>query len=470
KNYIDTTDFRVLQPAIDYYESHGTPDQRLKTRYYQGRIFMNRGEDGKAFDSFLHAAEDTTGCTDRTMTGLLYIAHGSMYWREYQYDEYIKCNQQAARIFKSMGDTLRYTGCMIRILGGADLNSDQNLMNEVFPDCIKGIFRYGYNRDNLSIIISAFSKVRPKAEFVEFINRIDDPEIFHSVAGYIANAFYQYDDLSMAEKFMTQTDESDPIYNAQTRIVILKETGNLTGALEAYDDYLREVEKEINGRMENNILFARKQYELELQSMKALLNKEKTINIVSCIALVSVIICMIIFFLYRQTMMKRRLAEAEIENLRMSIARENDELGNILKDNHQLSARMRHLLTTHVRIANDLLGELIMKGKLSPKSFEKLKKGIHENKEKFLKGLLSNYQSTHPVMMKYLEEHGLDEYEQKIVCLYALRLRGKDVVNFLDKKSHYNDVAIIRGKLIGDSETIQFRDYVQTCLLNLDEE
>ena len=26
KNYIDTTDLKVLQPAIDYYPEHGTPD------------------------------------------------------------------------------------------------------------------------------------------------------------------------------------------------------------------------------------------------------------------------------------------------------------------------------------------------------------------------------------------------------------------------------------------------------------
>lgn len=31
RNYIDTTDLSILQPAIDYYPKHGTPDQRLKT-------------------------------------------------------------------------------------------------------------------------------------------------------------------------------------------------------------------------------------------------------------------------------------------------------------------------------------------------------------------------------------------------------------------------------------------------------
>ena len=42
KNYIDTTTFDVLQPAIDYYLDHGTPDEKLRTYFYQGRILQNR--------------------------------------------------------------------------------------------------------------------------------------------------------------------------------------------------------------------------------------------------------------------------------------------------------------------------------------------------------------------------------------------------------------------------------------------
>lgn len=42
KNYVDTTTFDILQPAIDYYLEKGTPDEKLRTYYYQGRIYQNR--------------------------------------------------------------------------------------------------------------------------------------------------------------------------------------------------------------------------------------------------------------------------------------------------------------------------------------------------------------------------------------------------------------------------------------------
>ena len=38
KNYIDKTDFEVLQQAIDYYEDNGSATDKLRTLYYQGRI------------------------------------------------------------------------------------------------------------------------------------------------------------------------------------------------------------------------------------------------------------------------------------------------------------------------------------------------------------------------------------------------------------------------------------------------
>ena len=41
KNYIDRTDFEVLQPAIDYYEDNGSATDKLRTYYYQGRIYQN---------------------------------------------------------------------------------------------------------------------------------------------------------------------------------------------------------------------------------------------------------------------------------------------------------------------------------------------------------------------------------------------------------------------------------------------
>ena len=57
KNYIDRTDFEVLQPAIDYYQDHGTADDKLRTYYYEGRIYMNKGEKDPSMRAFIKGRE-----------------------------------------------------------------------------------------------------------------------------------------------------------------------------------------------------------------------------------------------------------------------------------------------------------------------------------------------------------------------------------------------------------------------------
>lgn len=64
KNYIDRTDFEVLQPAIDYYQDHGTADDKLRTYYYQGRIYQNKGDKDLSMQAFIKGRELTDEITD----------------------------------------------------------------------------------------------------------------------------------------------------------------------------------------------------------------------------------------------------------------------------------------------------------------------------------------------------------------------------------------------------------------------
>ena len=41
KNYIDTADTRIVQPAVDWYDRHGSPEERLKAYYYLGVCHFN---------------------------------------------------------------------------------------------------------------------------------------------------------------------------------------------------------------------------------------------------------------------------------------------------------------------------------------------------------------------------------------------------------------------------------------------
>ncbi|MCC8175208.1 MAG: hypothetical protein LIO91_02085 [Bacteroidales bacterium] len=56
KCWIDTTDFSVIEPATQWYSNHGTPDERLKMWYYQGRIARNADSLDLAMQCYVHAS------------------------------------------------------------------------------------------------------------------------------------------------------------------------------------------------------------------------------------------------------------------------------------------------------------------------------------------------------------------------------------------------------------------------------
>ena len=80
KNYIDRTDFEVLQPAIDYYEDNGTATDKLRTYYYQGRIYQNQGNDASAMRSFINAIDKGAESNDNLTKARSLVAQSTIYY------------------------------------------------------------------------------------------------------------------------------------------------------------------------------------------------------------------------------------------------------------------------------------------------------------------------------------------------------------------------------------------------------
>lgn len=78
KNYIDTTSLDILQPAIDYYLRKGTADEKLRTYYYQGRIYQNRENNDSAMQSFMRGREYCGQASDTLTMANLLVAQGTI--------------------------------------------------------------------------------------------------------------------------------------------------------------------------------------------------------------------------------------------------------------------------------------------------------------------------------------------------------------------------------------------------------
>ncbi|MDE5585855.1 MAG: hypothetical protein K2I92_05875 [Muribaculaceae bacterium] len=119
KNYVDTTTFDVLQAAIDYYIKNGTPDEKLRTYYYQGRIYLNRNDRDSALHSFMKGLDVAENCTDSLIIARTLVVQGIIYKSFYDYDGYTSNYLRAADIFNRKHQKAYEFDCLLNALNGA---------------------------------------------------------------------------------------------------------------------------------------------------------------------------------------------------------------------------------------------------------------------------------------------------------------------------------------------------------------
>ncbi len=118
KNYIDTTSFDVLQPAIDYYLEKGTPEERLRTLYYQGCIFLNKSDFDMAMQCYLKAEDLKDECKDTITYANMLVAQGNIYAKSCQIEGYVRNNLCASELYNKIGEQRRELSSLIRALDG----------------------------------------------------------------------------------------------------------------------------------------------------------------------------------------------------------------------------------------------------------------------------------------------------------------------------------------------------------------
>ena len=98
KNYIDTADTRIIQPAVDWYDRHGTPEERLRAYYYLGRELYNGMDYYNAFLAYSNALESLSLEDCSKQAGMLYTGLADVCFKTYDYalcEEYLKKAQKA---------------------------------------------------------------------------------------------------------------------------------------------------------------------------------------------------------------------------------------------------------------------------------------------------------------------------------------------------------------------------------------
>lgn len=100
KNYIDTTALSILEPTVAYYERLGSPQDKMLSCYYLGRIYANR----KDSVIFYSQALRESGEYDYYHRGLIYAASADAYNASFNDEEELRNTILAYECFEKIGD------------------------------------------------------------------------------------------------------------------------------------------------------------------------------------------------------------------------------------------------------------------------------------------------------------------------------------------------------------------------------
>ena len=118
---------------MDWYRKHGTADERLKSYYYQGRVYQNAGDNEAAMGSFVRAEAYAGQSDDKTAAGLLYLAMSNISMDIFDMDKVLEYSSDAEKIFKETEDTARYSSSLLKVCTYYSIQEDYEKAVRIIP-------------------------------------------------------------------------------------------------------------------------------------------------------------------------------------------------------------------------------------------------------------------------------------------------------------------------------------------------
>ncbi len=236
---------------------------------------------------------------------------------------------------------------------------------------------------------------------------------------------------------------------------------------------------------------ADERHRIELKAHKDAQHKSLVIwGCIGCIAVLAMGV-FILLLLVRSNRAKKELAiqrimAKEAENARLKSDREklaleaenlahrvemleneSESLKSLMETREELPSEVRNAIQVRIEMLNSLLASYITANDQYEKPYDIWVKQLTDDTEAFMDSNRLAFQASHPRFIQYFEEHGLTVDEINYVCLYAIGLRGKEVGNYMKKRSHVNMSSAIRKKLGIDKHETNIGIYVRKLLKSL---
>ena len=455
KNYIDATSDSLTSIALAYYKKHGTPDDKLKAYYYNGRICRNNKDYEGAMANYLNAEKYVKDCKDYVSVGRLYNAKTVIYKEIFNLDMAIKPTEMSGLYYLKGGDTVRYITSLNNMTAIYLTLNKYDSVGVCFSR-IEDLEKYMTIRQKNSYYINLINYKIAKSDSTlthiveEYINCFTDKsKISWRV---VADAYLKMGKAEMAYLALKNADGFNNAQNSEgiyhyTAYEVYRTLGDYRSALDHLEKY-----QSMSSSKDLNILRSDTKF---LEERYYAQKKELEHKYYIVILLMGVIMFMMLLVIsvryYRDLNNRRMLKLQEMEEQKNVLSNqyekalsEQRKLRSLLVK-QSFNENLRRTVEERLEILNNFIVSNIS-GIDMDKSLQELARYM-ENNEEFLQSTRKSFELTHPKFISYLTKKKLTEWEIGCCCLYCTGLNGNEIANYLDVKYFYKHSSIIRKKL-----------------------
>ena len=473
KSYIDATDDSLINIAVDWYRKHGTADERLKSYYYQGRVYQNSGDNEAAMESFVRA--EASESEDNMSNGLLYKAMSGIYIQIFDFAKAELYNDRAKECYLLAGDTDKYAGTILFSsdlhYANGDYNSTIACLDSVktMLDSISTSHRNAYYIQSMRIKRDRGDRSGLSDELNQYLSSTGAENIsWLDVADYYTY-LGQYDmsetALQQYRKFHPEYKD-EPAYHIATYI-LNDSLGDYREALDDYINYSLLSDSLSLVIAEQDTGFIQERYEKDLQMEKER-NTRLLVTLISVFSIILLVtIAYILRFRLRQSRMERESLAAEMSRYKENYSRlklERDELSEMLSSNPPADRQCMRVLNDRLELLNRFFAAAISGNEETDRKASHELDRLVADRDMFLYTTRMTFAAAHPEFINFLESHGLSEWQVEYCCLYAIGLKGKEIGSYLNRKRHYTESSDIRAKLGLDEHDTNLGIYLRELL------
>lgn len=475
KNYIDKTDFESLDPARQYYKNHGTPTEKMRTKYYEGRIYSNALNDSSAMRCYLDALTFGERSDDLLTKARTLFSQGIIYANIYDWESYIRVNKLAAILFQRAGYANGYAHSILGIVNAYVIKEDRINAKKYLSHCdsVLSELTTSMLSNYYANYLNYFAKFQLSSS-VDSTAHCYQSNISHELIDWltIANAYLTVSNVAEAHEAIMHYTPSEDNTSEDMRYYLL--LSMIQERQQLYKESLSSFQKHtlisdsINYvAMKADTQFSAERHALEMQHIREKENKNITIIVAIGLAVLLILTVLLAFYFFRLEGTKKKLAIKEKERyffMYQKMEAERDNLSNLLSHNHEINENARLVVLQRLALLNDFFKAQITDSKEVSRKITQSMNKLVANADDFMSSSRLAYLGSHPQFIKFLEDKGLTEWEIGYCCLYALGLKGKEIGIYIKMPGHYNISSSIRGKLgLGEHDT-NLGSYIQQLL------